>query len=93
MSQQVIDFLNKLPGGSEAVQITTYEVYIGNRSVTVRVRDAGEGADRLRYSVEAEWTDVDDQSPLDTGHALGNPEPGLNEALWNAHWQNFKSHI
>lgn len=89
MSQQVIDFLNARRGASEAVEITAYSVYFGSREVNVLVRDAGEDAGSLRFSVEAEWANVDEENPLDTGHTLSNPDATLDGALWGVHWQNF----
>lgn len=90
MNQEVIDFLNARENASEAVAITTFEVYFGSRPATVRVRDRGEGTGSMRYSVEAEWSEVDEQTPFDTAHTYGNPASTLREALFNAHWQNFR---
>lgn len=89
MSQQVLDYLNNRPDASEAAEITTYEVFIGNRPVTVRVRDSGASAGQHRFAVEAAWTTIDERTPLDTGFTLGNAEPSLEAALDNVHWWNF----
>ena len=86
MSQQIIDILNRQSNASEAVEITHYSVYIGNREVSVTVRDQGAGAGFTRYAASAEWADM---TGPDSARTNGNAAETIESAIDNIHWWNF----
>lgn len=92
MTQQVIDFLNDLPEGSEATSVTHYTVWIGGRELDVHVYDRGEGVGHTRFSVLADWSRPDEEVAARSGrtHSLGNAASTLAEALENVHWWQFR---
>ena len=87
MSQFVVDFLNDLPDGSEAAEITEYRVFIGSREVAVRVWERGVGSKVPRYTVEAWLAGVEEPA---NGYTQGNSEDSLENVLHNVHWDNFR---
>lgn len=91
MTQQVIDFLNRKEHFEEAAEVTTYQVYVHSRPLTVEVHDHGEGSGNLRYSVAAYWagTAEEDRNTASNSYTLGNPEATLAMALHGPHWHKF----
>lgn len=88
MTQQIIDILNSQSYASEAVEITHYSVYIGNREVLVTVRDQGAGAGSTRYAASAQWESTTDDAP-DNARTNGNAAETIESAIDNIHWWNF----
>lgn len=93
MTQTVIDYLNRKPNFTEAAFVTTYEVWVNSRPLTVEVHDRGEGTDNLRWTVAAYWSGTleADRNTATDNYTLGNPEATLEEALRNPHWYKFRS--
>lgn len=92
MTQQVIDFLNSNDNFEGAAEVTTYQVYVHSRPLTVEVHDHGEGTGNLRYAVAAFWSDTaeEDRDTASDSYTMGNPEATLEMALDGPHWHKFR---
>lgn len=87
MSDHVLDQVMKAAGAEEGYEIRQFLVYRENGSaLEVLVHDRGFDAPTGRYSVTLRWPDrgADERS-----HS-GNPGRTLDEALNNAHWNQFR---
>lgn len=89
---EVLSFFDNQSGMSEGSKISHYEVVIGNHAVRVEIFDRGEGSGSSRFSVIAYTPDVPEaeREVNSVGYAVGNPDPTLQGALHEVHWNVFK---